>query len=743
MAYRHKLSCRLALLRDALTVSLSVAAAATCERPAPVTGLTSPVVQIIVVPESLGLDPTQQNKFLAYSRSASGDSSAVAVAWSASGGTITPDGMFTADTVSGDFLVIAASSPLKLSGASKVHIRGRRPVASVTVSPAAPSMQAGQTVQLSATPKDAGGAALTGRVVTWASSATGVATVSGSGLVTGGAAGSATITATSEGQSGTAGVTVSIVPVASVTVTPATASISTGQTVQLTGTPKDASGTALTGRVVTWATSNAGVATVSGSGLVTGVAAGSATITATSEGKNGTAALTVTAVVTNPGTVADLAVAGVTDSSVTLSFTEVTDGTGQPASYDIRWAVGAIAWSSAADVTRGSCTVPVVGSTIGAKRSCTVLGLASVTGYQFQLIAFRGTLNVNAVFGGLSNVVSGTTTGTPVPVASVTVSPAPASVPVGQTVQLTATPRDANNNPLLGRVVTWVSSNTLVATVNGSGLVIGVATGSATITATSEGVTGTAVITVTVPPPPPPAGTCPNQPGGLTTLTDFDFNAVLPVGTAMPVGTSGWAINNDLGWATRVVDASSPGTNTAVGQWRYPGGDSRIAGGAPATMYRNVGAPREVFICVWFKISNPFYLPSSGMSKLFFQFFQSNQMFWYFDGRNPGDHHTLWLRMETGEAGNRAPNVSDVNLTWGVWHKFEGYLKYGTSPTTNSIVRVWIDGTLVEDYNNVTFMNDAGFGEWQFSPTWGGSLPGESPPADCFLWYDDIHISRP
>src|SRR5207244_10242457 len=103
--------------------------------------------------------------------------------------------------------------------------------------------------------------------------------------------------------------------------------------------------------------------------------------------------------------------------------------------YGIRWAVGAIAWGSAADVTRGSCTVPVVGSTIGAKRSCTVLGLASVTGYQFQLIAFRGTLNVNAVFGGLSNVVSGTTTGTPVPVASVTVSPAPGRVRGGAPVQ--------------------------------------------------------------------------------------------------------------------------------------------------------------------------------------------------------------------------------------------------------------------------------------------------------------------
>ena len=69
--------------------------------------------------------------------------------------------------------------------------------------------------------------------------------------------------------------TVSVVPVASVAVTPATASIPAGQTAQLSATPKDAGGAALTGRVVTWASSNTGVATVSGSGLVTGVAAAS------------------------------------------------------------------------------------------------------------------------------------------------------------------------------------------------------------------------------------------------------------------------------------------------------------------------------------------------------------------------------------------------------------------------------------------------------------------------------------
>src|SRR5439155_942477 len=102
---------------------------------------------------------------------------------------------------------------------------------------------------------------------------------SASGLVTGAGAGSATITATSEGQSGTASVSVSNVPVASVTVSPATASVTAGQTVQLAATPKDAGGNPLSGRVVTWASSNTSVATVNGSGLVSGVAAGSATIT--------------------------------------------------------------------------------------------------------------------------------------------------------------------------------------------------------------------------------------------------------------------------------------------------------------------------------------------------------------------------------------------------------------------------------------------------------------------------------
>src|SRR5207244_9050456 len=107
------------------------------------------------------------------------------------------------------------------------------PVATVTVSPASASVTVGQTAQLSATAKDAAGNVLSGRAVTWTSSNSGVVTVSGSGLVTGVAAGSATITAASEGQSGTASISVANVPVATVTVSPASASVTVGQTAQL------------------------------------------------------------------------------------------------------------------------------------------------------------------------------------------------------------------------------------------------------------------------------------------------------------------------------------------------------------------------------------------------------------------------------------------------------------------------------------------------------------------------------
>jgi Big-like domain-containing protein/calcineurin-like phosphoesterase family protein len=169
-------------------------------------------------------------------------------------------------------------------------------VKSVSVQPSSATVDVGHTVQLTATAKPRKVTSFT-----WSSSNTSVATVSPTGLsptglVTGVAAGTATITAASGSARGTATITVraTTVPVASVTVTPNPASVGVGATVQLTATLKDANGNVLTGRTVAWTTNAAAVATVSSSGLVSGVAAGTATITATSEGKSGTSALTVT-----------------------------------------------------------------------------------------------------------------------------------------------------------------------------------------------------------------------------------------------------------------------------------------------------------------------------------------------------------------------------------------------------------------------------------------------------------------
>jgi uncharacterized protein YjdB len=237
------------------------------------------------------------NGYAVGDRPVSWASSAAAVA------SVSSSGLVTA-AAAGTATITATSEGKAGTAAVTVTATPPVPVAAVEVSPTSATVVIGQTRQLAATLRDAGGAVLTGRAVTWATSAAGVATVSGAGLVTAVGAGTATITATSEGRTGTATVTVTAagpVAVATVGMSPTTLGLVVGQTGQLTATPRDASGAALTGRVVTWATSAAGVATVSATGLVSGVGAGTATITATSEGKTATASVTVSGTTPAPG----------------------------------------------------------------------------------------------------------------------------------------------------------------------------------------------------------------------------------------------------------------------------------------------------------------------------------------------------------------------------------------------------------------------------------------------------------
>ena len=166
------------------------------------------------------------------------------------------------------------------------------PVATVSVVPVAQTIAPGETLQLEATTKDAAGTTLADRDISWSSSNQGVATVSSDGLVTGVADGEATITATSEGTSGSADVSV-LTPVATVEVAPVEATIRPTETTQLAAVVRDAEGNELSGRSLTWSSSDEAVATVSEGGLVLGVDDGTATITATAEGQIGAAEITV------------------------------------------------------------------------------------------------------------------------------------------------------------------------------------------------------------------------------------------------------------------------------------------------------------------------------------------------------------------------------------------------------------------------------------------------------------------
>jgi uncharacterized protein YjdB len=581
----------------------------------------------------------------------------------------------------------------------------------VTVTPATATIAPGQTVQLTATPKDGSGNPLSGRVVTWASSAPAVASVNGSGLVTGVAVGSATITATSEGQSGIAAITVAIVPVASVTVTPATATIAPGQTVQLTATPKDGSGNPLSGRVVTWASSALAVASVNGSGLVTGVAVGSATITATSEGQSGTAAVTVAAAVTNPGTVSNLAVASVTPNSVTLSFTEVTGGAGQPASYDVRSAPAPLSWATASSVANGTCATPLAGSVIGATRTCTVTSLLSSTSYQFQLVAFRGTLNVNAVFGATSNVASGTTANSTAPVATVNVSPASVSLGVGATQSLTPTMRDASGNILTGRAVTWSSSAPLLASVVGSGLVTAVALGTASITATSEGQSGSSAVTVTALPPPPPGGEPVfNAPGGDVMVFGTDMEAYTsPAQMDAIPGPSIHGFYDALSPCCYFVIAPGHGSLTAIRLVYDSGPQRNLWKTNPENSNWYAPANAAIVVQYWFRISknggpggSPGY-GSTAVGMKWVEFWRMGQSDRTQFGPTAGNATTgpLWSLHAGGSSlimGYQPVGPYWNQLNNNQWHRATYLLQPASAPgATDGVARMWVDGTKIVD----------------------------------------------
>lgn len=164
-----------------------------------------------------------------------------------------------------------------------------KPVATVAVTLGNSSVLVGATTSASAETRDATGNVLSGRTISWTSSQSGVASVSAAGQVTAIAAGTTNIIATSEGQTGSATLTVAPIPVASIVLSTDSTDVNIRSTVTLQAVTRDAAGQTLAGRVVAWQSSAPTTASVSATGVVSMLLPGTVTITATSEGRSATA----------------------------------------------------------------------------------------------------------------------------------------------------------------------------------------------------------------------------------------------------------------------------------------------------------------------------------------------------------------------------------------------------------------------------------------------------------------------
>ncbi|MBD5375583.1 MAG: leucine-rich repeat protein [Bacteroides sp.] len=386
------------------------------------------------------------------------------------------------------------------------------PAESVTLNKTEIVVEYGNSETLVATVKPT---TTTNKTITWKSSNTSVASVS-NGTVKALKAGTATITATCGSVSATCKVTVPSVPVTSVTLDSKNKEIIIGSTATLTATVTPSYAT---NNSVSWTTSDAAVATVTSKGVVTGISAGTATITATAGGKSASCIVTVkpilaTSVTLNKTTV-NLKVNGSETITATVAPTTTTDKS--------------IVWTSSDES---------VATVINGKITALKVGTAKITA-------------------ACGSVKSGecTVTVSPIEVTSVTLDVATKTIKIGDGFKLTATVKPDNATD---KSVTWTSSNASIATVDASGNVKGVKDGEATITAkTTNGKTADCKVTVN----PIQAESITIEPasvtlnvGGKTTLKA----TVLPENTTNPAVT--WSINKP---DVAQVDAST-GEVTAI-----------------------------------------------------------------------------------------------------------------------------------------------------------------------------------
>jgi uncharacterized protein YjdB len=265
-------------------------------------------------------------------------------------------------------------------------------------------------------------------------------------------------------------------PVFAVTVAPDSTELQVGQALQLVAKTWSERGRMVEGRVVVWHSADTLTAQVNAFGVVVARRAGVVRIDAISEGMTGQARITI------PSNPAPAATALTPASALAGSgpVLLVVTGTGFVPGALVQW--------------NGQPRATTWQSTTQLHAQISAVDVSQVGGAQVTV--------VNPAPGGGASAAL-TFTISQVPVASVQVEPATATVQIGATFALAARTLDAHGQEL-HRPVLWTSSDTTKATVSPTGVVSGRAAGAVTITATSEGHSANAALQVEAAPPPPP-----------------------------------------------------------------------------------------------------------------------------------------------------------------------------------------------------------------------------------------------
>ncbi|AMW04503.1 Ig-like domain-containing protein [Gemmatimonas phototrophica] len=484
-------------------------------------------------------------------------------------------------------------------------------VATLEVTPATAIVQGGGTLTLGVRARDASGSPIAAPVLRWSTSDNTIATVSAAGVITAAAPGTARIAVSSMGKSAIATIIVAPRPVASLLITPSQTSVLVSRTTQLSAQTLDATGTLLTGRTITWSSSDVTVARVDGAGIVTGVAPGAATIIATSEGRSAQSAVTVTLPPVQSITISPtrdtLAVTGGRQFTAVVRSAEGTVLTGRTIAWSSTNVAVAIVSATGAvtALTPGTATITATSEGRSASATLVVLarlasavivtpGVASLIAGTTLALATQITDDAGNVLSGrpvtfsseapavasvsTAGVVTALTPGTtrivvssegktgfstiqvvPVPVATLELTPTTAALLIGETVPLAATTRSLTGAVLTGRIIEWRTGAPNVATVSSSGAVTAIAPGTAIILATVEGVSATASISVRQPPVTSVVITPPT--GDITVGQQLQL-------TATPRGTGGTILTNRvITWSSsneQVAFVSSTGLAVGV-----------------------------------------------------------------------------------------------------------------------------------------------------------------------------------